>query len=125
MARTTAHLLREAISQDSPTSPTDHHTIKHYNLDRATDTNRLLLLGFYRMLFLEVGVRPEELDNWRRQGSMVENLERVLSEHRRQVFLGHNSGLKGAMLGYCFFFQSNRDLFVGTLGEEKPGCVSM
>lgn len=125
MAPTTAHLLRDAVSQNPPALPTDHDTIRHYNLDRTTDTNRLLVLGLYRMVFMDIGIWPSQLDKWRRQGAMAENLERILNDDRRQVLLGHKKQSTSGNLGYYFFFQSNKDLFRGPLGESKPGCGNM
>ncbi|KUI72060.1 hypothetical protein VM1G_11831 [Cytospora mali] len=119
----TAHLLKEAVSQNPPASPSDRHTIKHYNLDKTTGTNRLLVLGFYKMIFEDIGVFPAELDKWRQQGSMAENLERVLDESKSRVVTGCKKKLMDEKLGYYLFFQYNRELFSGILEEPKSTCV--
>ncbi|KUI56327.1 hypothetical protein VP1G_10807 [Cytospora mali] len=118
-----AHLLKEAVSQNPPTFPNDIHTVKHYNLDKMTDTNRLLVLGFYKMIFEDIGVCPVELNRWRQQGSMSENLERVLDESKSQVVIGCKKKLMDEKLGYYLFFQYNRELFNGTLEKSKSTCV--
>lgn len=122
-------MLAEAVFRSPPRLPTDEQTIKDFHLDRATDTNWLLVFEFWRMVFDDFRIAPDAVDEWRRRGALAANLRKVLEENQGRLVGTWTTADGDAHRRhhvYSMFFSRSQELFEGEdEGSDGSRCDVM
>lgn len=108
---TTADYLAQAVYSDE--IPDDPQTVEVYGFSRCkTCDEKSHLLGLYAGLFRSLKVEPVDLDRWRREGKLLQNIIEKFSQVPERS--------RG---GYFPWFMRHTDLLDGSASEGEGGSL--